>query len=149
MKARGTSPAEVAVAGAVPAILRGDPMNAQTKTEATQQARSVETAKKSGGVRVRSGVKAGPGGFGNGGLLLNHNATKGVRVRSGVKAGGWNLNHNATKGVRVRSGVKAGPGGFGGSGVLLNHNQAKGVRVRSGLKAGDFKLNHNHSFARA
>jgi hypothetical protein len=45
-------------------------------------------------VRVRTGVKAGPGGYGTGGVLINH----GIRIRTRVKAGGPLIQH----GVRVR-----------------------------------------------
>jgi hypothetical protein len=56
----------------------------------------------SGGVKVRTAVKAGKGG-----LLRNHNetASAGVKVRTSVKAGGIRLsNHNE---AARRSGPKA------------------------------------------
>jgi hypothetical protein len=52
----------------------------------------MSNSKQDSKVRVRTGVKAGPGGLS--GVTFNH----GVRVRTGVKAGGVNFNH----GTRVR-----------------------------------------------
>lgn len=48
------------------------------------------------GMKVKSNIKAGPGG---GGIWLNHNQTvvkQGLRVKSNVKVGGPLLQHNQT-----------------------------------------------------
>jgi autotransporter-associated beta strand protein len=62
---------------------------------------STNTQKKNG-LKVKTNVKAGSGGFG--GISLNHNKTlksvaKGLKVRSSINAGGYKLNHNETVAV--------------------------------------------------